>query len=129
MLPLFESGIPLVKEYLNRLENVTIAYPDEGAWKRFHAQLGEYPEVSQGQIYKENLILSLVRSPNIHQNLCNCIRLHHQKLSHWESLLRTPVQYSSLQTLLNYTSHTTHIANCHQLKFTVLSLYSFTSVC
>ena len=46
VLPLFESGIPLLKEYLDNLENVTIAYPDEGAWKRFHAQLGEYPEVS-----------------------------------------------------------------------------------
>lgn len=48
VLPLFESGIPLVKEYLIRLpdaDNITIAYPDEGAWKRFHAQLGEYPEV------------------------------------------------------------------------------------
>ena len=49
MLPLFESGIPLIKERLNSLpdaDNITIAYPDEGAWKRFHAQLGEYPEVS-----------------------------------------------------------------------------------
>lgn len=50
VLPLFESGIPLVKEYLVRLpdaDNITIAYPDEGAWKRFHAQLGEYPEVTR----------------------------------------------------------------------------------
>ena len=48
VLPLFESGIPLVKERLNALpdaENITIAYPDEGAWKRFHSQFGEYPEV------------------------------------------------------------------------------------
>lgn len=47
VLPLFESGIPLLKERLNKLEtnSVTIAYPDEGAWKRFHSQLGEYPEV------------------------------------------------------------------------------------
>jgi ribose-phosphate pyrophosphokinase len=39
ILPCFESGIPLL---LNRLaqcedaENIVIAYPDEGAWKRFH---------------------------------------------------------------------------------------------
>ena len=49
MLPLFESGIPLVKQTLVTLpdaDNLTIAYPDEGAWKRFHSQLGEYPEVN-----------------------------------------------------------------------------------
>ena len=39
ILPCFESGIPLL---LNRLancedaDNIVIAYPDEGAWKRFH---------------------------------------------------------------------------------------------
>lgn len=26
-------------------DNITIAYPDEGAWKRFHFQLADYPEV------------------------------------------------------------------------------------
>ena len=48
MLPLFESGIPLVRERLQSLpdaDNITIAYPDEGAWKRFHYQFGDYPEV------------------------------------------------------------------------------------
>ena len=47
MLPLFESGIPLVRERLQSLpdaDNITIAYPDEGAWKRFHYQFGDYPE-------------------------------------------------------------------------------------
>ncbi len=29
-------------------ENITIAYPDEGAWKRFHYQFGDYPEVRLG---------------------------------------------------------------------------------
>lgn len=51
VLPLFESGIPLLKERLSEIvdvKDVTIAYPDEGAWKRFHAQLGEYPEASGG---------------------------------------------------------------------------------
>lgn len=49
VLPLFESGIPLVKRKLSSLpdaDNITIAYPDEGSWKRFHYQFGEYPEVS-----------------------------------------------------------------------------------
>lgn len=50
VLPLFESGIPLLLERLKQLpdkDKVTIAYPDEGAWKRFHYQFkGEgYPEV------------------------------------------------------------------------------------
>lgn len=50
VLPLFESGMPLLLERLRCLEdnaNITIAYPDEGAWKRFHYQLKDagYPEV------------------------------------------------------------------------------------
>ncbi|KAL4529535.1 hypothetical protein Ndes2526B_g04343 [Nannochloris sp. 'desiccata'] len=48
VLPLFESGIPLLRERLRQLpdaDQITIAYPDEGAWKRFHYQFGDYPEV------------------------------------------------------------------------------------
>ncbi|KAL3145479.1 ribose phosphate diphosphokinase subunit prs3 [Trebouxia sp. C0010 RCD-2024] len=48
VLPLFESGIPLVRKKLRSLpdaDNITIAYPDEGSWKRFHYQFGDYPEV------------------------------------------------------------------------------------
>ncbi|GFR52528.1 hypothetical protein Agub_g15101 [Astrephomene gubernaculifera] len=50
VLPLFESGVPLLLERLRQLPDrdlVTIAYPDEGAWKRFHYQFkGEgYQEV------------------------------------------------------------------------------------
>ena len=40
VLPLFESGIPLLKAELERHasqgEDIVIAYPDKGAWKRFH---------------------------------------------------------------------------------------------
>ena len=49
VLPLFESGIPLLRQRLAKLadrDNVTIAYPDEGAWKRFKYQFDEYPEVN-----------------------------------------------------------------------------------
>ena len=49
VLPLFESGIPLVRQRMRALpdaDNITIAYPDEGAWKRFHYQFGDYPEAS-----------------------------------------------------------------------------------
>jgi len=48
VLPLFESGVPILRRRLKVLPdaaNVTIAYPDEGAWKRFHYQFGDYPEV------------------------------------------------------------------------------------
>lgn len=48
VLPCFESGIPLLKHRLHQLpdsENVSIAFPDEGAWKRFHRQLQHYPTV------------------------------------------------------------------------------------
>ena len=31
---------------LDDAHSVTIAYPDEGAWKRFHSQFVDYPEVS-----------------------------------------------------------------------------------
>ncbi len=50
--PLFESGIPLLKKQLAKLpdaDNITIAYPDEGAWKRFKYQFSDYPEVCRGQ--------------------------------------------------------------------------------
>ena len=49
VLPLFESGIPLMRQRMESLpdaDNITIAYPDEGAWKRFHYQFGDYPEAS-----------------------------------------------------------------------------------
>ena len=49
VLPLFESGIPLMRQRMQSLpdaDNITIAYPDEGAWKRFHYQFGDYPEAS-----------------------------------------------------------------------------------
>lgn len=48
VLPLFESGIPLLLDRLRTLpdhDNITIAYPDEGAWKRFHLSFKGYPEV------------------------------------------------------------------------------------
>lgn len=49
VLPLFESGIPLLRQVLRKLDdsdNITVAYPDEGAWKRFHYQFDDYPEVN-----------------------------------------------------------------------------------
>ncbi|TMW86132.1 hypothetical protein EJD97_021910 [Solanum chilense] len=48
VLPLFETGIPLLKQRLQQLpesEKIVIAFPDDGAWKRFYKQLGNYPAV------------------------------------------------------------------------------------
>lgn len=48
VLPLFETGIPLLKQRLHQLpesEKIVIAFPDDGAWKRFHKQLDHFPMV------------------------------------------------------------------------------------
>ncbi|KAK2374345.1 ribose phosphate diphosphokinase subunit prs3 [Trifolium repens] len=48
ILPCFESGIPLLKRRLQDLpdsDNISIAFPDDGAWKRFHKQLQHFPTV------------------------------------------------------------------------------------
>ncbi|KAK8691545.1 hypothetical protein V6N13_075052 [Hibiscus sabdariffa] len=46
ILPCVESGIPLLMSRLQQLpdsDNISIAFPDDGAWKRFHKQLQHYP--------------------------------------------------------------------------------------
>ncbi|KAE9607071.1 hypothetical protein Lal_00026373 [Lupinus albus] len=48
ILPCFESGIPLLKRRLQNLpdsDNISIAFPDDGAWKRFHMQLQHFPTI------------------------------------------------------------------------------------
>ncbi|KAL2347381.1 hypothetical protein Fmac_001381 [Flemingia macrophylla] len=48
ILPCFESGIPLLKRRLQDLpdsDNISIAFPDDGAWKRFHKQLQHFPTI------------------------------------------------------------------------------------
>ncbi|KAK9277685.1 hypothetical protein L1049_007232 [Liquidambar formosana] len=48
VLPCFESGIPLLKNRLQQLpdsDNISIAFPDDGAWKRFHKQLQHFPTI------------------------------------------------------------------------------------
>ena len=48
ILPCFESGIPLLRRRLMELpdaDNVVVAYPDEGAFKRFHSFFPGYEEV------------------------------------------------------------------------------------
>ncbi|KAI3925534.1 hypothetical protein MKW92_013437 [Papaver armeniacum] len=46
VLPCFETGIPLLKQRLDQLpdaDNIVVAFPDDGAWKRFYKQLQHYP--------------------------------------------------------------------------------------
>lgn len=46
VLPCFESGMPLLKNRLQQLpdsDNISIAFPDDGSWKRFHKQLQHFP--------------------------------------------------------------------------------------
>ncbi|XP_022739765.1 ribose-phosphate pyrophosphokinase 4 isoform X1 [Durio zibethinus] len=48
VLPLFETGIPLLKLRLHQLpdaDNIVVAFPDDGAWKRFHKLLDHFPMV------------------------------------------------------------------------------------
>ncbi|KAK9109977.1 hypothetical protein Sjap_018037 [Stephania japonica] len=48
IFPCFETGIPLLKQRLHQLpdaENISIAFPDDGAWKRFYKQLLHFPMV------------------------------------------------------------------------------------
>ncbi|XP_074309913.1 ribose-phosphate pyrophosphokinase 3, mitochondrial-like [Silene latifolia] len=48
ILPCFASGIPLLKKRLQQLpdsDNISIAFPDDGAWKRFHKLLQHYPTI------------------------------------------------------------------------------------
>ncbi|XP_058219300.1 ribose-phosphate pyrophosphokinase 4 [Rhododendron vialii] len=48
VLPCFETGIPLLKQRLQQLpdsDKAIVAFPDDGAWKRFHKQLDHFPMV------------------------------------------------------------------------------------
>uniref|UniRef100_A0A7C8YTQ0 ribose-phosphate diphosphokinase n=1 Tax=Opuntia streptacantha TaxID=393608 RepID=A0A7C8YTQ0_OPUST len=48
VLPCFETGIPLLKQRLHQLpdaDKVVVAFPDDGAWKRFHKLLDHFPTV------------------------------------------------------------------------------------
>ncbi|XP_071707051.1 ribose-phosphate pyrophosphokinase 4-like [Rutidosis leptorrhynchoides] len=48
VLPCFETGMPLLKQRLHQLpdaNDVVIAFPDDGAYKRFHKQLDHFPTV------------------------------------------------------------------------------------
>ncbi|CAN1351814.1 Ribose-phosphate pyrophosphokinase 4 [Linum perenne] len=55
VLPLFETGIPLLKQRLSQLpgsDKIVIAFPDDGAWKRFHNLLDDYPTEGDKRIVR-----------------------------------------------------------------------------
>ncbi|WCJ38510.1 Ribose-phosphate pyrophosphokinase 4 [Euphorbia peplus] len=57
ILPCFESGIPLLKNRLQQLpdsNNIAIAFPDDGAWKRFHKQLQHFPMIVCAKVREGN---------------------------------------------------------------------------
>ena len=43
VIPRLESGVPLLRDRLAAHDNLAIAFPDEGAWKRFGRWFAEYP--------------------------------------------------------------------------------------
>lgn len=48
VLPCFETGIPLLLQRLHQLpdaDNISVAFPDDGAWKRFYKLLQHFPMV------------------------------------------------------------------------------------
>ncbi|CAA6661187.1 unnamed protein product [Spirodela intermedia] len=48
VLPCFESGVPLLMNRLQELpdsDNISIAFPDDGAWKRFNTLLQHFPTI------------------------------------------------------------------------------------
>ncbi|XP_034703573.1 ribose-phosphate pyrophosphokinase 4-like [Vitis riparia] len=57
ILPCFDSGIPLLKARLQQLpdsDNISIAFPDDGAWKRFHKQLQHFPTIVCAKVREGN---------------------------------------------------------------------------
>ncbi|ONK66246.1 uncharacterized protein A4U43_C06F5730 [Asparagus officinalis] len=57
VLPLFESGIPLLKNRLQQLpdsDNISIAFPDDGSWKRFHKQLQHFPVIICNKVREDD---------------------------------------------------------------------------
>ncbi|KAJ0037992.1 hypothetical protein Pint_22888 [Pistacia integerrima] len=94
ILPFFESGIPLLKNRLQQLpdsDNISIAFPDDGAWKRFHKQLQHFPMVlyiiyikriydpadffikeRKSDCVEGNCIIVFLMAPDFHNHLFCC---------------------------------------------------------
>ncbi|KAF5741089.1 Phosphoribosyl pyrophosphate (PRPP) synthase 3 isoform 1 [Tripterygium wilfordii] len=67
ILPCFESGIPLLKNRLQQLpdsDNIAIAFPDDGAWKRFHKQLQHFPTIVCAKVREGDQRLVRIKEGN-----------------------------------------------------------------
>ncbi|MFW6324714.1 MAG: ribose-phosphate diphosphokinase [Desulfovibrionales bacterium] len=54
VLPRLETAVPLLKKRIQGLENVAVAFPDEGAGKRFGRHFSDHPLVVCQKIRKDN---------------------------------------------------------------------------
>jgi len=52
IIPRLETAIPILKNRIRSLDNAAIAFPDEGAWKRFGAMFSEYSLITCHKIRK-----------------------------------------------------------------------------
>ncbi|GBC62362.1 ribose-phosphate pyrophosphokinase 4 [Desulfonema ishimotonii] len=64
VIPRLESAIPLIRARLRHLENIAIAFPDEGALKRFSRMFPEYPLVICHKIREGNQRIVSIREGN-----------------------------------------------------------------
>ncbi|KAL2319098.1 hypothetical protein Fmac_032974 [Flemingia macrophylla] len=68
VLPLFETGIPLLKQRLSQLhdaDNVVIAFPDEGAWKRFHKLFDNFAVVVYTKVCEGDKRIVQIKEGNV----------------------------------------------------------------
>ncbi|EXB77040.1 Ribose-phosphate pyrophosphokinase 4 [Morus notabilis] len=67
VLPLFETGIPLLKQRLHKLpdsDKIVVAFPDDGAWKRFHKQLDHFPTVVCNKVHEGDKRIVRIKEGN-----------------------------------------------------------------
>ncbi len=50
VIPRLETAVPLLLDRIRGLKNVAVAFPDEGAWKRFGRMFSEYPLITAHKV-------------------------------------------------------------------------------
>ncbi len=64
VIPRLESGVPLLRDRLKTFNNLAIAFPDEGAWKRFGRWFEEYPLIVCHKVREGNRRRISIREGN-----------------------------------------------------------------
>ncbi len=54
VIPRLETAIPLLRRRIKDLSNPAIAFPDEGAWKRFGRMFTDYPLITAHKVREKN---------------------------------------------------------------------------